>query len=277
MVAKAPPKDYIAIAKRRVTTPQKTKSFRRFLIYGRNKKGKSTFASSAGRAKTLIVDPQRETDALLKLNPYVWHAEKWEDYDEIWGALRTGELSPALLGVGPETEPFSWLSFDGGTKANNHALRHIMRISEESDLNRRPGMVQKQDYNKSGQLMRDLLGRLHNLPMNIVFTTQERMTTLDSGDSDEDDETTFFIPDLPAGVRGELNGLVEVIGRIYVVRVQTKEGMKPQRRLQLGVHERYDTGYRSDFVLPDMLKNPTIPKLVALMTTGKAPTTTGSK
>jgi len=275
---KAAGKDYLAIAKKRVTTAKQANSRRRFLIYGRNKKGKSTFGSSAGRAKTLIIDPQRETDALLRRNPYVWHADRWEDMDEIWGALRTGELSPALLGVGPETEPFSWLSVDGLTKINNYALKHIMMLGEQADLNRRPGLVQQKDYNKSNQLMKDFLGRLHNLPMNIVFTAQERMMTGDAGDSDEDEETTFFVADLPPGVRGEINGLVEVIGRIYVVRVEVKvkdeEVLKPQRRLQIGVHERYDTGFRSDYDLPDVLKNPTIPKLVSLMETGKVPTPT---
>jgi len=265
-------KDYIAIARQKVTTPRNVAQRRRFLIYGRNKKGKSTFASSAGRAKTLVIDPLRETDAQLKVNPYVWHIDRWEDMDEIWGALRTGRLSPDLLGVGPEKEPFTWLNVDGLTKINNFALRYIMKIGEETNLDRRPGIVDRRDYGKSGQLMKELLGKLHNLPMNIIFTAQERTRTFDSGDSDEDDETTFFLPDLPDAVRGDVNALVEVIGRIYVVRIEDKEGNpRAQRRLQIGVHERYDTGFRSDFPLPDMIRNPTIPKLVSLMTTGKLP------
>jgi len=95
------------------------------------------------------------------------------------------------------------------------------------------------------------------------------MTSLDSGDHDEDEETTFFVPDLPAGVRGTINSVVDVIGRLYVVTVETKAGPKKQRRLHIGPHERYDTGYRSDYVLPDLMKNPTIPKLVKLMHTGE--------
>ena len=43
-----------------------------------------------------------------------------------------------------------------------------------------------------------------------------------------------------------------------------------QRRLYIGLHERYDTGFRSDFKLPDLIQNPTLPKLVNLMLTGKA-------
>lgn len=264
-------KDYIALAKKRVTRPQTDISRRRFLFYGRNKKGKSTLAASAGIARTLILDPEHGTDAMMKNNPYRWPIGRWEDMDEIWGALRTGLLSPAILELGPEKEPFSWVSVDGLTKINNYGLRYIMKLGEETNLDRRPGIVDRRDYNKSGQLMKEMLGKFHNLPMGVVFTAQERMMSMDAGDSDEDDESTFFVADLPASVRSEVNGLVEVIGRIYTTPVETKNGPRTQRRLQIGVHQRYDTGYRSDFLLPDVVKNPTIPKLVSLITTGKLP------
>lgn len=75
----------------------------------------------------------------------------------------------------------------------------------------------------------------------------------------------MFIPDLPKGVRGAANSIVDVIGRLYVVK--NDEG-KAERRLWIGESLKYDTGYRSDFVLEDMVKNPTVPKLVRLIRTG---------
>lgn len=260
--------DYLAIAKQRGHRPAKKDHFPRILVYGRNKKGKTTFSLSAGVEKTLIVDPEKGTDLMVAKNPHVWPVTKWEDMQEVWGALRTGQLSPATLGTGKEKEPFEWVAIDGLTKINNMALKFVGKKAEERDLDRQPGMVDRRDYNKSGELMKDMLNNFHGLKMGVIFSAQERMTTLDSGDHDEDTETTYFIPDLPAGVRGAVNGLVEVIGRIYVVKVETKAGPRAQRRLQIGVHERYDTGYRSDYVLPDMIKNPTIPKLVSLLRTG---------
>jgi hypothetical protein len=78
-----------------------------------------------------------------------------------------------------------------------------------------------------------------------------------------------MVPDLPDSVRSAVNAIVEVIGRIYTTRVTLKDGSeKLQRRLWIGVHERYDTGYRSDFTLPDIIKNPTLPKLVHAMLEG---------
>lgn len=261
-------KDYLAIARQRVQRPSKIKHYPKVLIYSRNKKGKTTFALSGGVDNTIILDPEKGTSPMKSKDPYVWPIEKWEDLQDAYGALRTGELSPKTLGQGESDEPFEYVAVDGLTKMNNMALRYIMKVAEERDLDRRPGMVDRRDYNKSGELMKDMLNNFHSLKMGVIYTAQERMMIADSGDSDEDEESTFFVSDLPAGVRGAVNSIVDVIARLYVVRVETKSGVKPQRRLQIGPHERYDTGYRSDFVLPDMIKNPTVPKLIDLMING---------
>jgi hypothetical protein len=43
----------------------------------------------------------------------------------------------------------------------------------------------------------------------------------------------------------------------------------PQRRLWIAPHELYDTGYRSEFVLPDFVPDPTVPRLIKLMREGR--------
>lgn len=265
--------DYLAIAKAKGHRPKDVDSFRKIMVYGRNKKGKTRLALSAGIEQTLILDPERGTDTMKELNPYVWPITKWEDVQEAYGALRTGRLSPKAMGLGPSDVPFTWVAVDGLTRLNKMALRYVMKLAEEKDLDRRPGMVDRRDYGKSGELMSQMLSNFHTLPMHVIYTAQERMTTLDDGD--DDDATSFFVADLPASARSSANAIVEVIGRIYTTRVDvpkqgggTREIM--QRRLYIGLHERYDTGFRSDFKLPDLIQNPTLPKLVNLMLTGKA-------
>jgi len=266
-------KDYLAIARQRVHRPSAITHHPKLLVYSRNKKGKTTFSLSAGIDRTIVLDPEHGTDSMKTRDPHVWPIEKWEDTQEFWGAIRTGKLSPAVMGTGPSKESFSWVSADGLTKINNMALKYIGRQAELRDLDRRPGMVDRRDYNKSGELMKDFINNLFALKMGVVFTAQERMIT--DGNTFDDDEDVeqpeaYYVPDLPAGVRGTINSVVDVIGRLYVVQVETKNGPGKQRRLQIGVNERYDTGYRSEFVLPDMIKNPTVPKLIALMRSGEA-------
>lgn len=267
-------KDYLAIAKARVHRPSQIQSHRFLFIYGRNKKGKTRFSLSAGIDETISLDPESGTDTMKTADPWVWPIEKWADMQEAYGALRTGKLSPNFFKQGESSTPFSWVCPDGLTKMNNMALKYVMKVQEERDLDRQPGFVQRSDYGKSGELMKQMLANFHSLKMNVILTAQERgRENKVFGDSQEDDEETadyLMVPDLPDAVRSAVNSLAEVIGRIYTVTIIPTKGPNQgkevtQRRLWIGIHDRYDTGYRSDFTLPPMIKNPTLPKLVAAM------------
>lgn len=249
-------KDYNKIAQKRITRAAEQKRFPRILVYSRNKKGKTTFSISGGVDKTLVLDPERGTDEMKKRNPHVWHIEKWEDLDDALNFLRFGD------------HDYQWVSVDGLTKMSNMALKYVMRLQEERSLDRIPGMVQQRDYGRGGELMKDMITKCHNLPMGVIFTAQERMEEATDSEEDEDaDGNSYsFVPDLPRGVRSFVNGIVDVIGRLYVVK---NDDDKPERRLWIGESLMYDTGYRSDFTLPSYIRNPNITKLVLLMRTGK--------
>lgn len=263
--------NYLALAKKRVQRPADQETFRKILVYGRNKKGKSRLGLSAGVETTLVLDPEKGTATMKALNPYVWPINRWQDLQEAYGALRTGKLSPKTLDLGKSDKPFTWVSVDGTTKMSNMALRYVMAQAEEKDLDRRPGMVQQRDYGKAGELMKQMLQNFHTLPVNVYYTAQERVITVGGFDDDEDaeDQGMMQVPDLPAGVRSSILSIVEVIGRIYTVRITEKGETRVERRLQIGLHERYDTGYRSDYKLPDSVRNPSLPKLTKLMVEGK--------
>lgn len=253
-------KNYAEIARKKIQRPANLKRMPKILVYSRNKKGKTTFGISAGVEQTLVIDPEHGTDEMKSKNPHVWHIERWEEIDDVTNFLRFSN------------HPYRWVCVDGLTKIANLSLKHVMKQQEERSLDRIPGFVQKQDYGKSGELMKDMLTRFHNMPLGVVFTAQERQDGGydDSEDEDSDETEIAYIPDLPRGVRGVANSLVDVIGRIYVVRLTDQDPPRAERRLWIGESVKYDTGYRSDFILPDMIKNPTVPKLVRLMRTGKA-------
>lgn len=270
-MVKRPEKDYAAIAAKKMYRPAEIKRMPRFLIYSRNKKGKTTFSISAGPEKTLILDPEHGADEMKRKNPHVWPIEKWEEMDDAYEFLRHVNKCP--FDKCPEKgHPFSWVSVDGLTRISNYSLKYVMRVEEERSLSRQPGLVQNRDYGKSGELMKELLAKFHNLPLGVIFTAQERQVEAFDSEEDEDydDIPASYVADLPKGVRGSANAIVDVIGRLYVVSTQD-DPPKKERRLWVGDSARYDTGYRSDFVLPDSIRNPTIPKLVQLMRTGELP------
>lgn len=257
-------KDYKAIAAKKIQRPANIKRLPKFHVYARNKKGKTTFGLSAGVEKTLVLDPEHGTDAMKTKNPHVWHAEVWEDVDEFYNFVRLGD------------HDYEWIVVDGLTRLSQMSLKYVMKLQEQRSIDRIPGLVQKQDYGKAGEIMKTMITNFQNLPYGIIFTSQERMQeTMDSEeDEDVESESAEFVPDLPKGVRNYVNSVVDVIGRIYVVKVDDpkNEGQtKAQRRLWVGETVKYDTGYRSDYTLPDMIKLPSIPKLISLMETGKVP------
>lgn len=272
-------KDYAAIAARKMHRPKDRERMPRFLIYSRNKKGKTTFSLSAGVGKTLVLDPEQGTDEMKTKNPHVWPIDRWQDMDEAYEFLRyvnRCQIKGCEFGEG---HSFEWASVDGLTKMSNLSLKYVMKMEEEKSLTRIPGMVQQRDYGKSGELMKDMLAKYHNLPQGIVFTAQERQVEAQDSeeDSDLEESASWYVPDLPKGVRGSANAIVDVIGRIYVVKNEEVDPPRSERRLWLGESVKYDTGYRSDFVLPDYVRNPTIPKLVSLMRTGTIPKKTAQK
>lgn len=236
-------------------------------MYGRSKQGKTTFACTA--PNVLVLDPEsgtREGVAAVDVYPI----KNWKDCDEALRYLRT------------EAHGYEWIVVDGLTRINQMALRHVMRMGEEADLSRIPGMVQLKDYGRAGELMKGMLLSFHTLRgVGIVYTAQDRMEAPNPGDDDLLDEDAQipgarYVPDLPKSVRGAATAMVDCIGRVYSVSVTGthpktgKEVTQRQHRLWIGQTEQYDTGYRSPHKgIPDYLRKPSVPRLRELLETGK--------
>lgn len=258
-------KDYEAIASRQITTPANRDRPSRLLVYSRNKKGKSTFCATA--PDVLILDPEEGTDKMYKRNPRVWHVQTWDDIDDCIRYLRL------------KTHPFKWFAVDGLTKICNMALRWVMNRQQEISLDRKPVLVHKQHYGQAGEMVKQMMLNCEHLGIGLIYTAQERMIETESEEEDEDltDGGAQFVPDLPKGVRSFVNSNVDVIGRLYIVKTDVRfkkgdmvvEKTVNQRRLWIAPSVNYDTGYRSDHPLPDMVKNPTVPRIDQLIRTGK--------
>lgn len=254
-----PEKDFAAIAASKIVKPSQVKRQPRILIYGRNKKGKSTFCASA--PNVLIADPEQGTDWMTGVDPDVWPIRQWEDLAELYGFLRSGQ------------HKYEWVALDGLSRMNDMALDYTMRVREERSIDAQPGMVAQKDWGQAGKVMKTMLVNFFNLDsMGVIFTAQERVLEGDSGEADEEaeDAPQAYVANLPAAPRSTVNSLADVIGRIYVVRTTNAAGTEvTERRLWLGESALYDTGGRSEHKLPDYLRRPTVPRLTELLETGK--------
>lgn len=232
----------------------------RFLLYGRSKSGKTTLASTAQRV--LILDPEEGTRALSPREGLgVWHIRKWEDLDEAYRYLRDSD------------HEWEWVVVDGITRLHSMALRFVMKLHEKHDLSRIPGMVQRSDYGKAGELLKGLFYNLHSLPVGLIFTAQERLETEGVwDDEDEESQDTRLVPDLPKGARTTITALVDGIGRVYTHPVSgtLRDGTQVRGssyRLYMAPLPALDTGFRSRVYKgrPPYLKNPTIDGIIKLI------------
>lgn len=276
-------KDYGAIARARITSPKRAARKPRFLVYGRNKRGKTRFCTSA--PNVLVLDPEQGTEEEKRIDPDVWPVSTWEDLTDAIGFMRTGGKSP-LTG-----QPYEWMAWDGLTRIATIALHHVKRRAAERDLTRLPEHVDKRDYGNANEMMKEAIAQAHALRnIGIIFTAQERMVEVSNMEDLDDDDAApagwQYLPDLPKGARGAFNQVVDVIGRIYVVRGDFERTVrvrnkttgkttvktiptKTERRLWIGPHDMYDTGYRSSYDLPDFIRQPTVASLMSAMHEGK--------
>lgn len=274
-------KDYAAIARSKIASAGSGR-MPRYLVYGRNKKGKTRFCATA--PDVLIADPEDGTIAETKLNPDVWPVSQWSDLDEIYNAVKSGIKSPKT------GQPYKWVALDGMTRMLSMAIDFVSRQQAERDLTRQPNQVDQRTYGQANRMIEAMLHNFHSLRnVGIILTAQERVVEIENmEDMGEDEEATpasyQYVPDLTKGARAPLNQIVDVIGRIYVVRgdfetskIVMREGKKvrvkttstKQRRLFVAPHEMYDTGYRSGYELPDFIKDPTVASLGRALREGK--------
>jgi hypothetical protein len=257
-------KDYAAIAASKITTPTQQGMLRpRILVYAKNKKGKTRFCSTPGQGKVLIIDPEQGTKAMQQRDPHVWPIENWQELDDVYNYLKLGNHT------------YEWVALDGMTKIHDFAIQFVMGLAQERALDNMPVLIQKQHYGQAGRLTADLITRFHNLPIGVIYTAQERLDDPGAFAEEDDDVSSVsarLVPALPKGAREALNQIVDIIGRLYVVKItdpKNEEEQILQRRLHVEPNEGLDTGYRSDYVLPKFIKNPTVPKLMNLINTGK--------
>lgn len=262
-------KDYSAIARRVVRNPGDERA-PRILVYGRNKKGKTHFGNTAPNVFVIDADDQPEA-----FKP-TWTINKWDDMNDIYLYLRGGD------------HPYEWISMDGLTRIYQYALKWVMNAAQEADITGKPVQVGKQHYGRANQKFQGMLDNFHSLRnMGIVFTAQEKMVGVNEMDDMDDEDATpvtyQYIVDLPKGARSAINAIVDMTGRIYVVKASPEdpftrkirrngevvvEEYLRERRLLIGPDEMYETGYRSKHVLPDFIKNPTVAKVVRAMKEG---------
>jgi len=202
----------------------------KMVVYGRNKQGKTVFACTS-ELKTLLIDCNERGYASVRNqeNVQIYELTRWEDLDPIYWYLRGGK------------HDFEVVVIDTVTMLANICMKWVLKENADRDMTADVQTPTRQSWGKLGEAMKETIIRFRNLPMHVIFTAQEKMTTTE----DDDGGTLQEIhPELSPSPRSTLLSAVDIIGRIYVKEVERNEKTVLERRMLLGAHTKFVAGNR---------------------------------
>lgn len=243
------PASKVQKAKSKITPAGESFDWLKILVYGNNGKGKTRFGASAPKP-VLVVDCNEQGSLSIRNYPdvHVFKVETWTDIDLAFWYLKAGDHN------------IQSVTIDTVTSLAQLCMKFVLGDEASRDPTKDPNMPSRREWGKVGELMRTTILNFRNLPMNVVFLTQERRGFGD----DEDDSTPDVFPDVSPSVRSTLTASVDIIGRLYVKEVVGKgEDNKRQTsyeyRMLIGPSERYLTKDRSSSGLPNVVRLPDSP------------------
>jgi phage nucleotide-binding protein len=215
----------------------------KMVVYGRNKQGKTVFACHSD-LKTLLIDCNERGYASVRdrANVTIYELQRWEDLDPIYWYLRGGK------------HEFQVVVIDTVTMLANICMKWVLKENADRDMTADVLTPDRRSWGKLGEAMKETIIRFRNLPMHVIFTAQEKMTT----NEDDDGGTVQEIhPELSPSPRSTLLSAVDIIGRIYVKEVELENDKKRlERRMLLGAHTKFVSGNRYN-ELKYVERNPT--------------------
>lgn len=235
--------------------------FLSILGYGKNGRGKTTFAGTMPGPIALLDFNERGTLSLRGKGVKGWRIEEWEKIEQVYWYLHSGD------------HPFKSLVWDTGTQAADVALAHVMGVAGEFDTDSGK-LVTRQDWGNMSKEVKFWLTKFRNLEMHKMFLFQEK--SLDEDDVEDGD--SLVVPMISPAVRAVACAAVDIIARfeLYDKKVVTGKGDKkkvekvPTYRIRIGPDTRYQTKFRT----PDGVKlpvkfidDPSYDKLMELYTT----------
>ncbi len=231
----------------------------KILLYGRSGTGKTHVVGTAPKP-LLLIDPKEKGTDTIRARPgvKVIRIDSWQDFEDVYWYLSEAK------------HPFVTVAVDTVTQLQELAMKAV--LGEE------PTNVSQRGWGRIASLMKTWIINYRDLPLNVIFTAQDRLSQGD--DEDVEDEGTLMPevgPYVMPSVSKILNSAVGMIGQTFIKErqktVKTKGGKEKKVRvveycLRIGPHAKYLTKFRRDPSLgggtPEYIVDPTYDKLLAL-------------
>lgn len=251
------------------------------LFYGRSGVGKTVLAASAEDTKemqhVLFIDVEGGTKSLRRKYSHVdvVTVNSFEQFNEIYDFLRrhialrkllkqdkTAKQRllklQAIIKDSSDLTLYNTAVLDSLTEIQKQIMMKILdvdiaTISFDEDI----PYAHRKEWILNGETVRLLVRSFRNLEMNVIFTA------LDGSKEDETTNEVRVLPSLPGKLAGEISGLLDVVGYLYIPRQEEDEEPRTEFTNVLLVQPtgKYDAKDRYD-LLGQFIKDPTMSKIV---------------
>lgn len=227
-----------------------------------NRYCKALFFAPAGAGKTvlmgtaeldertspmLLLDFEGGTESLAGLDVDIAEIKTWEDYNEAYELLSSGDHNYKSVGIDSISETHKW------------ALLTI--VNKKGPTRKEPDLIEQGDYGVATTQMRRMLRHFRDLPMHVFFVAHAKEIEIPR-------EGRVRVPDLAGQMAEEVSGLVSVQGYL----AQFEEDGKLHRTLLLHSFPRYRIKARTpwEVVVPEELIDPTVTQVLDALQYGES-------
>lgn len=162
--------------------------------------GKTVFAGTAPNALFLTTDPEGTISALAFGSvAQEWRIETWSEINEAYRYLRDGGIKEMGL---------EWVIIDNISEAKNMSMLESIANARKHNKNRDEHVPGLDDHQRSQLQIKDFVKKMHDLPVNILWTSWRK--------TEEDSEGESFFTCGVHGQQGllaqEIQGYMNIVG-----------------------------------------------------------------
>lgn len=187
----------------------------------------------------LVLDFEGGVESLSGLDIDVAPIRSWEDYNEVYELLASGDHNYKGCGI------------DSISETHKFALLDILR--DQGPSRNDPQLLEQRDYGKATVQMRQLLRAFRDLPMHVIFSAHTKELEIPR-------EGRVRVPDLAGQMAEEVAGLMSVVGYL----AQFEEEGELHRTLLLHGFQKFRIKARTPWGVeaPEEIIDPTMTSLL---------------
>jgi hypothetical protein len=215
--------------------------------------GKTVFGGTAEKGLFLTTDPEGTVSAMaFGSTCKEWRIESWSELNEAYRYLRDGGIKEMDL---------KWVIIDNTSEAQNLGMFETMANARKRNAARDEFVPGIDDHQRSQLMMKDMVKKFHDLPVNILWTAWRK------AEEDSEGETYFT-----SGIHGQQGLLAQTIqGYMNVVgfgEVVQDDNGNDVRRVYFSQHRPY-MGKDRYVALGEARDNLTVPKMESIIEAAK--------